>query len=429
MLGILIALLILNGVIIFHEYGHYIAAKKCGVNVVEFSVGFGPRIISYMKNGTRFSLKLLLFGGSCVMDGEYDLSAKKGSFNNASVGQRAAIVAAGPFFNILLAFITFVCISSFYGIDTPYITEIDHNSIAYKEGLRKGDIISKYNNHTIVSTRAYDFNYATRGNKQAKNHLEFIRDGEKHKITYEPDIKNRPKTGIQILKDTREVYVMEKDSPGEKSGLLRGDVVVSVNGKETLDYNAFLKEWNNYIENGDSNLHLVVKRGNKHKNITVKPTFEKSSVNGFDLNVNRERIPMSRIFKVSIYELKNCTEIIFGSFKDLFKGRVSNEDLSGPLGTVDVMSGVYNRISSNQSFEYIKLTLIMIAIISMSLGIVNLVPFPALDGFQLVLFLLEKIGGRPLDKKAQTILNITGFFMLMFLMILFTIKDIIQLGH
>ncbi len=150
-ISIIIALIIFGILVLIHEFGHFIVAKKCGVVVNEFSVGMGPRLLSRVaKSGTRYSLKALPLGGSCAMLGEDEDNMEEGSFNSKNVWQRMAIVFAGPFFNFILAFILSIIVIGFAGIDKPFVNDVDKTSNVYEAGLKKGDLITSFNGSSII---------------------------------------------------------------------------------------------------------------------------------------------------------------------------------------------------------------------------------------------------------------------------------------
>ena len=120
-MAILTAIIIFSVIVLFHEFGHFTMARLCGVEVLEFSLGMGPRLLSHVsaKSRTRYSVKLLPFGGSCQMKGEDDDDESEGSFGSKKIWQRILIVAAGPFFNFLLAFLFAAIIIGTAGYDAP----------------------------------------------------------------------------------------------------------------------------------------------------------------------------------------------------------------------------------------------------------------------------------------------------------------------
>ena len=160
MLKIILAILIFSFIIIFHELGHFFVAKKCNVKVNEFWLGLGPTIFGFTKGETKYCLKLLPFGGACVMEGEDEESDDERAFNNKPVWQRFLIVAAGPFNNFILALILCVVVVATMGIDKPIVNSVSENSGASQSGIIAGDEITKldsYNVHFAHEVSAYVF--------------------------------------------------------------------------------------------------------------------------------------------------------------------------------------------------------------------------------------------------------------------------------
>ncbi len=146
---IIVAILIFSLIIIFHELGHFLFAKKCGVKVNEFTLGLGPTLISWGKGETKYCLKLLPFGGSCVMEGEDEESDSDRAFNKKSLWERFQIVFGGPLFNFILAFILSVVYISAIGINDTTITDVTPGLGAEEAGLKAGDEIVSINGYRV----------------------------------------------------------------------------------------------------------------------------------------------------------------------------------------------------------------------------------------------------------------------------------------
>lgn len=193
----LAALLVFSVMILFHELGHFLLAKRGGICVVEFSLGMGPRLFSFVKGGTRYSLKVFPFGGSCMMLGEdEDFSQEEDSsidlppgatgvpFNETSAWTRFKVIAAGPFFNFVLAFLGAFFIISFAGYEPPVVYDVMEGYPAQEAGLLPGDKITKLNDQTI---RIYgDITSYTGFHPGETLDIEYERDGEKYSAVLEP---------------------------------------------------------------------------------------------------------------------------------------------------------------------------------------------------------------------------------------------------
>ena len=190
---ILIAVIIFSAIILFHEFGHFLFAKLNGIGVTEFSLGMGPRLFSFQKGETRYSLKLLPIGGSCAMVGEdTDEEELPGSFNAASVGGRISVVAAGPVFNFILAFVLAVIIVGFVGYDPSEVVEVEKGSPVAEAGLEKGDVITEYDGyHVDLAKDLYVYMYLNNLEEGDTVTMKVKRDGETRTITYTPDVSVR----------------------------------------------------------------------------------------------------------------------------------------------------------------------------------------------------------------------------------------------
>ena len=148
-LGIIIALIVFSVIIIFHEFGHFLLAKKNGIGVTQFALGMGPNIFSFKKGETEYCLKLFPIGGLCAMVGEDSDEVGENSFNSKTVWQRISVVAAGPVFNFILAFIFSLILVGIVGYDTPSVYKVEENGPAWEAGIQDGDIIREVNGKRV----------------------------------------------------------------------------------------------------------------------------------------------------------------------------------------------------------------------------------------------------------------------------------------
>ena len=224
-LKILIAIIIFSAIILIHELGHFLLAKLNGISVTEFSLGMGPRLFSVQKGETRYSVKLLPLGGSCAMVGE-DTAEEElpGSFNAAPVWGRISVVAAGPVFNFILAFILSVIIVGFVGYDPAEIVEVQQDSAASEAGLEAGDVITEYNGyHVDLAKDLYVYSYLNSLNEGDTVTLKVRRDGETKEIQYTPDVSVRYLLGFNRSDaSSMTVESLIEGMPLEAAGLQHG---------------------------------------------------------------------------------------------------------------------------------------------------------------------------------------------------------------
>ena len=180
-MNIIIAILIFGIIIIVHELGHFLIAKKNGIQVDEFCIGLGPTIIGKQVGETFYSVKLLPFGGACMM-GEDEDRPEENAFNNKSVWARMAVIFGGPFFNFILAFIFSIIVIGMSGADIPKISKVEKDSPAEKAGLKKGDIITKIEDKKTDNLAEFRYQlYKHSPNDKIK--ITYIRDGKEESTT------------------------------------------------------------------------------------------------------------------------------------------------------------------------------------------------------------------------------------------------------
>lgn len=340
---IILAILIFSFIIIFHELGHFLFAKKCDVKVTEFCLGLGPTIFSWGKGETKYCLNILPFGGACVMEGEDGGGEDERSFSNKTIWQRFQIIFAGPFFNFILAYILAAIYISLIGVDTPTITEVVPGLSAEAAGMEAGD--------TIKSINGYNIHFY-----QEVSIYTYFHTGQTLEVTYERD------------------------------------------GQEYT--------------------------------CTVTPEYSKESgryLIGVSRDNFREKLSFPAVLQYGFYEMKYEIYLTFESLKMLFTGQLSMDDMSGPIGVVSTISDVYDQsLSSGAFYVFINLTSIAI-LLSANLGVMNLLPFPALDGGRILLLIIEAIRGRKLKEEIEGAINMAGFALLMVLMVVIMYNDIMKL--
>ena len=355
-LGYLAAVVVLGGIILFHEFGHYLLARLNGIAVVEFSVGFGPRLLSWVsqKTGIRYSLKLLPLGGSCAMLGEFgededekeEVPDVKGvSFFDKGPLAKMAVIAAGPLFNFILAFGFSLVILSWAGIDPAVIAGTSEGMPAETAGLKEGDVITKLDGRKIHLSREISMYLMTAGQDP-----------------------------VQV-------------------------------------------EYRRYDETSSSwtTEHTV-----------IQPEFKDGRYYlGVILQGHRDA-PESlvQVLQYSVYEVRYWILTVIDSLKMIAGGKVSTNDIAGPVRIVTIID---QTVEENTQYGFVTVVmnlLNLMVMFSANLGVMNLLPFPALDGGRLVFLLWELITRQPVSQRVESAVNMAGMALLMTFMVFVVFNDL-----
>lgn len=340
-MNIIIAILIFSIIILFHELGHFLLAKKNGIRVNEFCLGLGPTLVGFTKGETKYSIKLLPFGGACMMEGEDGESNDEGAFNSKSVWARISVVAAGPVFNFILAWIFALIMMICVGYDRPVLLGVMEGFAAEEAGLQAGD--------EIISMNGY--------------HTHFYREVSQYSLFH----------------------------PGE-------------------------------------DVEIVYERDGERHETTLSPKLDEESgryLIGITGSLQRERGNILETFSHSFYEVKYWIYNTVESLRMLVMGKVSMNDLSGPVGIVKVMGDTYDTSQSTGGTLMAILSMVNFSIfLSANLGIMNLLPIPALDGGRLVFLIIEAIRRKRVDPEKEGMVHFVGLMALMALMVFVMFNDI-----
>ena len=341
MLQIILAILAFGMLVIVHEFGHFITAKRGGVQVNEFWIGMGPTLLKKEHNGTLYCLKLLPFGGACVMEGEDEDSESEHAFGKASLPRRMLIVAAGALMNFLVGFLIVLAVIQPNGPNGGYIVStIDSvdpaSTAAAAGGLQAGDEILEVDGYNILLRS--DFEMALSRGMDTTYEVVVRRDGEKV---------------------TLPAVVLEATIEGE-------------DGRKMIGLT--------FAEQPDSI--------GMHVNMAVRTSL-------------------------------NYARLVWVSLGMLVSGQVGVDQLSGPVGVASVMA-------TTASYS-ISAFLQLVAFISINLGVMNLLPLPALDGGRLVFLIIEGIRRKPVPAKYEGYIHAAGLMLLLALMVYVTGQDIVRL--
>lgn len=338
-MSIVVALLVFSILILFHELGHFLLAKRGGIGVTSFSLGMGPAIWKKQIGETEYCLRIFPFGGSCAMVGEDEECDAENAFNKKGVWTRISVVAAGPVFNFILAFVGSVIMILCIGVDKPFVSETMEGYPAYEAGVRAGDEIISMNGRGIGVYR--DVSLYIQLHQGENVELVYARDGERHETTIEPKLGE---DGMYLMGITGGAY--------SKCG---------------------------------NPLELV---------------------------------------KYAGCEVGYWIHMVFDSLKMMVTGQVSREDVGGPVRIVSMIGDTYEESAKISAFAVFINMLNMVIFLSANLGVMNLLPIPALDGGRLLIMLIEVVIRKRVPEKIEGYIHLAGFAVLMSLMVLILFNDI-----
>lgn len=431
--NIIIAVLMIGFLVVAHEFGHFIVAKANGVAVIEFAVGFGPRIFHVKKGETEYALRLIPFGGACVMLGdammemgdeatEYDESR---ALSAKSVWARIAIVVARPFFNFIIAFIFAVIIIASVGIDPCTVDVVEKDSPAYEAGLEAGDLITKINNNSMAFSKEYSFYNYYHGNETMN--ITYKRNGEKYTTTVTPVYRTSQvyRIGV-VVSDNVNITTVTKDSPADKAGLKVGDIIMSVEGQKLSES---LRISDIISASQGKEVTMVVKRGDNEISLSVTPSITdvEEYYTGFDSYGYRVKQGPAATIGYAFKEVGYWIEVVVKSVGMMFTGKVSVNDLSGPVGVVDSVNTVVEQSKPDGVWMVCLNLFNYIVMLSANLGVMNLLPLPALDGGKLLFLIIEALRGKPVKPEHEGMVHFVGMVLLMMLMVYVMFKDITRL--
>lgn len=438
-------LVVLGVLVTFHEFGHFLVARWVGVKVLKFSLGFGPKILGRTVGDTEYLVSAIPLGGYVKLFGEDSaepISPKdqQQSFSHQSLSHKMLIVAAGPAFNFLLTYLIFTIwlasgsplfVPTFQDI-TPQVEAIKPGSPAAVAGLKVGDRILRAN-EVDISTYGELSEMVQRSDGKRMT-IDVLRNDQIKTLFIKPEPQPNPENeeepiyllGIEAYPPV--VGEVVRDTPAMEAGLQGGDRIVEIEGQA-------IHTWSQMTEivrkQAGQPLKLKVKRKDQIISVTVTPApREIVSEEGQTQIVGKIGIILSGRSVMSATSIvlapveglvatwKWAELTLVGVYK-LVVGEISTKNLGGPL--------MIARVSGEHAEQGISNVIFLIAVLSMNLGILNLLPIPILDGGHLFFFTCEAILGRPLGERSREIAQQVGLVLLFSLMIYATWNDITRL--
>lgn len=441
---IIYGLIGLGFIVFIHELGHFITAKICGVTVESFSIGMGPILLHKTIKGTDYRLSLIPLGGYCGMKGQKDfqvaldeklesITGDKDSFYGIHPLKRVIIAFSGPFFNFIFAAIAFMIISmigySYYTSENKIIlaNEVypEMESIAEKAGLQTGDkILSVNDKETPYFTDIYE---AISISANKRTDLQVQRDSEIFNIEVTPSLNKETGAGVLGIVSWTNPLIdsIEKNSIAEKVGLKEQDLILQINDdiiKNTADYNNAIQKYDNFS--------MKVLRDNNEiiiENIELNPQKEDKTTLGITFYTEKVKSKTYSFFPAIIngfVEAGKTTALTFKSLGLLFQGVDLTKAVSGPL-RITVMLGDTAKAGFSAGFSTGIVTVFnFLAIISISLFIMNLLPIPILDGGLILFALIEAITKKQISPKIQYYVQFIGVGLILVLFVFAMFGDI-----
>lgn len=442
--GTLIALGVL---VTIHEYGHFWVARKCGVKVLRFSVGFGKPLLRWHdRHGTEFVLAAIPLGGYVKMldSRETELSEQQRSqaFNHKTVQQRIAVVAAGPAANFLLALLFFWCLAMLGTQEPrPVIGQVLPESMAAQAGLREGLEISAVDGNSVVSWSDISLQLIRRIGETGVLHLEARSPGNSAANSYSLTLEQWQKgvedlnpilaLGVVPWRPPVEAVLTQLDSQGPAfaAGLREQDRILAIDNQPMDSWQAVVR----YVQaKPGEQVQVLLQRGEQQLTVAVQLSarHDQSAAVGYlgagarssawpeDMLVETRFGPVAAIGEGAKRTWLMST-MTLASIKKMLFGELSAKNLSGPISIAKVAGA--SAESGLRSF------LNFLAYLSISLGVLNLLPIPVLDGGHLLFYVVEWVRGKPVSEKIQAWGMQIGIALVMCVMFFAVFNDITRL--
>ena len=411
-IGALKVIVLLGTLIVIHEFGHFVMAKLFKIKVHKFSIGFGPKLLNKKGKETEYSLRLIPLGGFVQLEGEDENSDDPRSFSKKPIWQRILVIIAGVVVNISFAIIIYLSIYmniNYYVL--PIISEKTDANYLAQYGLEVGDTIASVDGKKVYND--YDIDIITSNSNKDTFLFTIVRkDGSKTFKNIKFDIVEEGFVGAAFNLDGSIALVIS-GSASEKAGLKAKDLITHINGVEYNNVNDIIST---IKKNGGKELYLTVLRDEKEKEIVVTPKLVRNKA----INFEYEEVKNADFFEnlsLAWNETKSYLRANIEGALGLLRGETENVEFTGIVG----ISNEITKTESALDFFY------LMSAISLSLGIMNLLPIPGLDGGKILICIIEAIRGKPMNKAVEGALTLISFCILIFLMIYVTIGDISKL--
>ena len=425
----LLAFLFVLGVLIFvHELGHFLAARRLGVRVLTFSLGFGPKLLKFKRGDTEYAISAIPLGGYVKMAGENPEDARSGSpdeFLSRTKWERFQVLIAGPAMNIILAVVVMAIVLAqgaevpAYQDAAPVVGAVTPGSAAERVGIRAGDRILTVAGDEIDTWEDLYIQIGTRPDRDVA--LTLLRDGRTEAVTVRPAAEGRFEVGdIGVLPDVSpSVRSVNPGEPADRAGVRAGDVIYAVNGERVI----FARQLAEAISrNAGKPIDLTIRRDGQEQHISVTPE-QRGDRGLIGIAINEATKPFDpgplEAIRLSVERNIEFSGLIFRTLGGLFIGETSVRQLQGPVAIAQ-LSG------ESAAAGWIALFTLM-ASISLNLGLLNLMPIPVLDGGHILIMALEGIARRDFSMAVKEKMLLAGFVLLMMLMVTVIYNDLMRI--
>ena len=435
MLLTIVSFVIVLGILVFfHELGHYLVARRNGIIVEEFGLGYPPRLVKLFRyDGTDFTLNALPFGGFARMKGEDAGDMSPGSFNGASLPGRAATLFAGPFMNALLAAVLFAA-SFMVGFPAmaghPLLSNVVDGSTAAALGLQSGDILMSYAGRpvqvSIESDTTTSIQSTAPESARGAPALLISRDEALISIPAEPgQVQAVLDEGGYVITLMTQISGIAEESPAQAAGLQPGDQVLAVGDTVITAQNLLNTEIQKHL--GEP-ITMTVWRDGAWVQTSLTPRATPppgQGAIGVQISPVTELASMGLLpaLWLGIVSTLEYAMLVLQLPFLLVAGQLSPADaqVTGPVGIAQMVGGAVSAtIDTGLWYPILRLS----AVLSAALAITNLLPLPALDGGRLLFILIELIRGRRVSPEREGVIHMIGFMVLLGLMLLITVRDI-----
>ncbi|HSC28305.1 MAG TPA: RIP metalloprotease RseP [Vicinamibacterales bacterium] len=421
-----LAFVFVLGVLVFvHELGHFLAARRIGVRVLTFSLGFGPKLLSFRRGDTEYCVSAIPLGGYVKMAGENPDDSRTGAadeFLSKTKWQRFQVLIMGPVMNLALALVVMTLVL-YQGAHLPahekqpvVVGSLTDDSVAAAAGVLPGDRIVRIDDRPVDTWEQFLMTIVTKANRQVSVVID--RNGKYVTLSMTPNAVGRFEMGdIGVLPIMRPEIIAVNSGPAQEAGLKAGDIIVGVDGVRGLSQTEVIDR---IKASGGKPMIFDVLRAGREMSITITPRLTGETmmigaqISPWELRVVEPGI--IEAFNLSVQRNWEWTRLIVETLGGLFTREVSVKQLMGPVAIADLSGSAAEQ-------GWVELFGLM-AMISLNLGLLNLMPIPVLDGGHIAILALEGLSRRDFSMKVKEKMLLAGFVLLVMLMVTVIYNDL-----